>query len=83
MTPDSGGILNLAPCSGITRWRDLSWPLPQGDAYAARVEIAVQPEPTDEERAALLEVVARSDPQAGESAWRQAALLEATESDEP
>jgi hypothetical protein len=49
------------------------------------VQIDVQPEPTEEERAALVEALAAAGgaPAATESEWRRAARLEATESGEP
>jgi hypothetical protein len=50
------------------------------------VEIEVQPEPTDEERAALLEALAGPAAVATASLdgeWRRVALLEATGADEP
>jgi hypothetical protein len=49
------------------------------------MEIVVQPEPSDEERAALLEALAaaaHASP-ATPSEWRRAALLESTEAGEP
>jgi hypothetical protein len=49
------------------------------------VEIAVDPEPSDEERAALLEALAAAPevPPARESRWLRAALLEAIGAGEP
>jgi hypothetical protein len=48
------------------------------------VQIDVQPEPSEEERAALLEALAgAAEGPAAESEWRRAALLEATEPGEP
>ena len=49
------------------------------------MEIDVQPEPSDEERAALIEALAGAaeGQAAAESEWRRAALLEATEPSEP
>ena len=53
--------------------------------YAARMEIEVVPEPSDDERAALLEAlrVADDPPAASRSEWRRAALREGVEADEP
>ena len=59
--------------------------LSQAGAYAPGVEIAVEPEPDDEERAALLEALAAAEdpPVAGASEWRRVALREAVEAGEP
>jgi hypothetical protein len=54
-------------------------------AYAAGMEIEVVPEPSDDERAALLEALRRADdpPAASGSEWLRAALREGVEPDEP
>ena len=49
------------------------------------MEIEVAPEPSDDERAALLEALGSADdgPAGSESEWRRAALREGAETDEP
>lgn len=53
--------------------------------YAAGMEIEVVPEPSDDERAALLEAFrpAGEPPAASRSEWRRAGLREGVEPDEP
>jgi hypothetical protein len=53
--------------------------------YAAAMEIDVVPEPSDDERAALLEALRPADdpPAASRSEWRRAALREGVEQEEP
>ena len=55
-------------------------------AYAARMEIEAVPEPSQDERAALLEALRAVDgsmPAAYASEWRRAALRDAADADEP
>jgi len=57
-------------------------PAPTPKRYGCRVDAVVVPEPDEEEREALLAAIAA---EAGDAnnAWRQAALREATEAEEP
>lgn len=78
----------LDPGSGavITRRRDLVIAVTSRARTLAGMEIEAVPEPSDDERAALLEALrpaAGSAPAAYSSEWRRAALREAADADEP
>ena len=48
------------------------------------MDAVIRPEPSDEERQALLAALEAADePVSNDSAWREAAVREGTESDEP
>ena len=51
-------------------------------AYSRPVEAVFVPEPTDEEREALLAALENSDGRRDAGAWRAAALREGTETDD-
>ena len=51
--------------------------------YGSEVEAIVVPEPGEREREALLAALEGAEAGCAETAWQRAALLEATEADEP